>query len=227
MERENSMLKKKPFKIFLIIIAVLGLTTVGVFAIPNPVGKYILSQAKAQGYLQYTPAEAYELARSDCTQCHSVERIKMYCPRCGPPFISVVPHMETFIDNFRKAKPNLKFRTMTEHQAVAIVQVWNALVGNWEADFRKQDIMKLIGQYPLLKELYETPVEKRPIEYALSRREDLKMGYRTSQKELQSNKGKTADKPKNPCSGGMKMSGGMNMSGGMDMSGHDHADHKH
>jgi len=221
LERENSMLKKKPFKIFLIIIAVLGLTTVGVFAIPNPVGKFIVSQAKAQGYLEYSPAEAYDLARSTCTQCHSVERIKLYCPRCGPPFVAVVPHMQTFIDNYRKTKPKLRFHSITEPQAVAIVQVWNALVGNWESDFRKQDILKLIGQYDLLKALYATPIEKRKIEYALSRREDLKMGYKASQKELQSKQGKPAGNLRNPCSGGMKMPG---MSG---MSGHDHAGHKH
>jgi len=218
LERENSMLKKKPFKIFLIIVAVLGLTTVGVFAIPNPVGKFIMSQAKAQGYIAYSPTEAYQLARSTCTQCHSVERIKLYCPRCGPPFVAVVPHMQTFIDNYRKTKPKLKFHSITEPQAVAIVQVWNALVGNWESDFRKQDILKLIGQYDLLRKLYATPVDKRPIEHALSRREDLKMGYRTTQKELQSKKGKQAGKLRNPCSGGMIMSG---------MAGHDHAEHKH
>ena len=168
---------------------------VGLIEIPNPVTGYVLSEAKASGYLKYTPAEAYKLANKICTQCHTTERIKLYCPRCGPPFVAVVPHMQNFIDNYKTTKPNIKFINITEPQAVAIVQVWNALVGNWEKDFRKQDIMKLIGHYDLLKKLYETPVEKRPIEYALMNRNELKIGHMSGLKDMQKNLGKAENNP--------------------------------
>ena len=85
--------------------------------------------------------------------------------------------MQSFIENYRRTKPGLKVQNITEHQAVAIVQVWNAILGNWEKDFREQDIMKLIGNYDLLKALYKTPIKDRPIESALMNREDLKVGY--------------------------------------------------
>lgn len=102
---------------------------------------------------------------------------KKYCMRCGPPFIVVVPHMQTFIQNYRVAKPGLKIENITEIQAAVIVQVWNALVGNWEGDFREADIIKMLGDYELLKALYKIPPEKRHIEAALMGRDDLKIGY--------------------------------------------------
>lgn len=64
-------------------------------------GNHIIGEAKAEGYVAYTPAEAYGLADRICTQCHTAERIKRYCMRCGPPFIVLVPHMQTFIQNYR------------------------------------------------------------------------------------------------------------------------------
>lgn len=113
----------------------------GIMMVPNAVREYIISEAKAEGYMPYTPAEAYDLANRICTQCHSLERIKKYCMRCGPPFIVLVPHMQTFIQNYRIAKPELKIENITEVQAAVIVQVWNATVGNWEKDFREVDIV--------------------------------------------------------------------------------------
>ena len=180
-------------------IGLIALITFILIEVPNPVSAYVISEAKANGYLEYTPVEAYKLARKICTQCHSDERIKLYCPRCGPPFVAVVPHMQTFIDNYRQTKPDLKFINITEPQAVAIVQVWNALVGNWEGDFREQDILKMIGQYELLKKLYKTPVEKRKIEASLSKREDLKIGHMTPLQELQKNLGKPGNNPRGPA----------------------------
>ena len=166
---------------------------------PNPAGHYILSEAKALGFIDYTPAEAHNMAKKICTQCHSDERIRTYCPRCGPPFVVVVPHMQTFIDNYKTTKPDLEFINITEYQAVAIVQVWNALVGNWELDFREQDMIKLIGHYEKLRALYKTPVEQRTIEYALMNRDDLKIGYGSNQEYVQRNLGKPENNPRNPC----------------------------
>ncbi|MGK7345166.1 MAG: hypothetical protein ACNS63_05095 [Candidatus Nitrospinota bacterium M3_3B_026] len=175
---------------FLIGIAAVAGVAVALVEIPNPVSGYIIKEAKANGYMEYTPVEAYKLAKRICTQCHTEERIKLYCPRCGPPFVAVVPHMQTFIDNYKRTKPNLKLQNITQHQAAAIAQVWNALVGNWEGDFREQDILKLIGHYDVLKELYKTPVEKRSIEYALMKRDELKIGHMTGLEDLQKDLGK-------------------------------------
>lgn len=203
---------RKSILIFLIGLAVVGFSLFALFNFPNPLEEYIVSEAKAHGYIDYTPREAKNLATKICTQCHSLERIKLYCPRCGPPFVAVVPHMQTFIENYKATKPNLKFISITEHQAVAIVQVWNALIGNWELDFREQDMMKLIGHYELLKDLYKTPVEQRKIEYALMSRDDLKIGHMSGLMEMQRNLGKSENNPLNPC--GSKVDG---MSGMEDM----------
>ncbi|MEE8482972.1 MAG: hypothetical protein V3S46_00105 [Nitrospinota bacterium] len=183
------------FKRIFIIIGIAGLLGLAVVKIPNPVGAYAIAEAKAAGYIEYSPRGAYDLAKFICTQCHTEERIKLYCARCGPPFITVIPHMQVFIHNYRQEKPELEFVGITEPQGVAIVQVWNALVGNWEGDFRSQDIHKLIGNYDLLWELYNTPIDERPIEAALLGREDLKMGYLQDQKVLQQNLGKPENNP--------------------------------
>ena len=159
-------------------------------AMPNPARDGALAMLKAKGYIDYTPIEAYKLARRICTQCHTDERIKMYCPRCGPPFVAVVPHMQTFIQNYRTTRPDLVIENISEVQAVAIVQVWNALVGNWEKDFRERDIVRLIGRYPFLVTLYKTPPDKRPIESALSTMDSLKIGHMTGLKEAQKDLGK-------------------------------------
>lgn len=171
-------------------LAVPAISLAGVFIFPNPVGNHFISEAKAYGLMEYKPDEAYHLAMKICTQCHSIERIKLYCPRCGPPFVAVVPHMQVFIENYKSTKPDLKFQNITEHQAVAIVQVWNALVGNWEGDFREKDILKLIGKYPRIAALYKTPPDKRKIESALSQRDDLKVGHMSGMADAQKNLGK-------------------------------------
>lgn len=159
-------------------------------AMPNPARDGALAALKARGYIDYTPTEAYKLARKICTQCHTDERIKLYCPRCGPPFVAVVPHMQIFIQNYKTTRPDLVIENITEVQAVAIVQVWNALVGNWEKDFRERDIERLVGRYPFLLTLYKTPIEKRPIESALSKMDSLKLGHMSGLKEMQKDLGK-------------------------------------
>ncbi len=174
---------KKKLIIGSIVLAVIGIASAGIFLVPNPAGQYLISEAKASGLVAYKPGEAYDMAKRICTQCHSDERIKKYCERCGPPFVAVVPHMQSFIDNYKVSKPDLEVENITEVQAVVIVQVWNAIIGNWEKDFREQDMLKLIGSYELLKKLYLTPVEKRPIEMALMGREDLKIGYMADMKK--------------------------------------------
>jgi len=181
--------------IALISIMVLAIAAVALVFIPNPIGTMLTNEAKANGYMQYSPMEAYDLARRICTQCHTDERIKMYCPRCGPPFVAVVPHMQKFIENYRTTKPDMHFMNITEPQAVAIVQVWNALVGNWEKDFREQDILKLIGHYDRLVALYKTPVEKRPIESFLANREELKIGHMAGMDQMQRNLGAPENNP--------------------------------
>lgn len=190
---------KKSILISLIGFGILAFVIFALGYFQNPASSYILSEAKALGYIDYTPMEARTLAKKICTQCHSDERIKLYCPRCGPPFVAVVPHMQTFIDNYKTTKPELEFISITEHQAVAIVQVWNALVGNWEQDFREQDMLKLIGHYEKLQALYKTPVEQRKIEYALMNRDDLKIGYGSNLEYEQRNLGKPENNPRNPC----------------------------
>lgn len=191
---------KKKLTIVVIVLAVIGIISAGVLFVPNPVGQYVISEAKASGMIAYEPAEAYTLAKRICTQCHTDERIKKYCERCGPPFIALVPHMQSFIENYKVSKPELKVENITEVQAGAIVQVWNAIIGNWEKDFREQDMLKLIGPYEHLKKLYLTPIEKRPIEMALMGREDLKVGYMADMKKTMEKEAKGATEE--PAAGG-------------------------
>lgn len=183
---------KKKLTIVVIVLAVICIISAGVLFVPNPVGQYLISEAKANGMVAYEPAEAYAMAKKICTQCHTDERIKKYCERCGPPFIAVVPHMQSFIENYKVSKPGLKVENITEIQAAAIVQVWNAIIGNWEKDFRQEDMLKLIGPYEELKKLYLTPIEKRPIEMALMGREDLKVGYMADMKKTMEKEAKGA-----------------------------------
>lgn len=176
-------LMKKILKSLAAVFGVVFLIAAGIMIVPNSARDYIVREAKAEGYVAYTPGEAYDMANRICTQCHSTERIKKYCMRCGPPFIVLVPHMQTFIQNYRVSKPGLKIENITESQAAVIVQVWNALVGNWEADFREADIIKMLGDYEILKTLYRVPPEKRYIEMALMGRDDLKIGYMADMKK--------------------------------------------
>jgi hypothetical protein len=57
---------------------------------------------------------------------------------------------------------------LTDAEVVAITQVWNGLIGNWEADWRLQDITKLLDNDEALIRLLNTPLEARMIEMALA-----------------------------------------------------------
>lgn len=154
----------------IIAVAILFVISAGlvlVIAVPNSIGKKITDEIKARGYAEYSSNEAKSLALEKCTQCHDTERILKYCHRCGPPFIAVVPHMKKFLEDYRAREPHKKFSDITDYEASAIVQTWNALVGNWEGDFKKDDLLKLIGNNKVLINLSNTPIEKRKIEYAL------------------------------------------------------------
>ncbi len=140
-------------------------TALGVMVIPNPLGAQILAEVKYRGYLPYTTDEAVTLAYTRCTTCHPADKMLKYCSRCGPPFIVVTHSMKKYT-----ALMNLqggKVRSFSDAEAVAIAQVWNGLVGNWEPDWGFKDVHKLLQGDQALIRLAETPVEKRPIEWAL------------------------------------------------------------
>ncbi len=147
--------------------------------VPNPFGVRVLGMAKAQGYLAYTPDEATAMAYERCTTCHGVEKILQYCSRCGPPFIVVAQAMKKYVE-----LSNLKgkmVKPFSDAELTAIIQVWNALVGNWEGDWRAQDIKKLLRNDQALISLAESSLEERSIELAL--RDKIAPG---SYKEVQS-----------------------------------------
>ena len=156
---------KKTLLIALVALLVLSLAAAATLVIPNPLGERALQGLKLRGYLSYTPDEALELAYDRCTTCHSGEKILKYCSRCGPPFIVVVHYMKKYIE-LEEAK-DVGVRRLTDAEAVAITQVWNAIVGNWEGDWRNQDLVKLLADDEALVELLEVPVRARPIESAL------------------------------------------------------------
>src|SRR3989337_1536707 len=106
-------------------------------------GKSAVRSLKAEGYLNYTVAEAVELAHKKCVQCHSIDKTAKYCMRCGPPFIVVVHNMKTFIAQQEDKLDGLE--ELKDGEAVAITQVWNALVGNWEDTWRKEDLKKILN----------------------------------------------------------------------------------
>jgi len=132
---------------------------------PNPLGEAFLKQARIKGYLPYTPEAATTLAYDRCTTCHGEEKIIKYCPRCGPPFIVTVRFMKKYVElsNIQ----GKKIRQFSDAELVAITQVWNGLVGNWEGDWPRKDIRKLLGNDRALLDLFETPVEERAIEVVL------------------------------------------------------------
>lgn len=155
----------------LVTIGVFFLTVVGVAAlvvlIPNPVGGKIIVEAKAMGYVAYTPEEATELAYRRCAGCHAEDKILKYCTRCGPPFIVVTHNMRRYIDLSNAQNADLNLRQFTDAEIVAISQVWNALIGNWEGDWPTKDLRKLLGNDKALIRLLNTPVSDRYIEAAL------------------------------------------------------------
>lgn len=144
----------------------IGLSMVGLLIlVPNPLGKTIIQTAKAKGYLSYTPAEAVTLAYNRCTTCHDEQKIVKYCARCGPPFIVVIHFMRKNVEIATSQGKNVE--PFSDAELVTITQVWNALVGNWESDWPRKDIKKLLRGDRALIHLFETPVEERPIEMAL------------------------------------------------------------
>lgn len=148
-------------KIIIVIGAVVGLFLAATIIF----GKDAVKLLKADGYLKYSAQEATELAHKKCVQCHSIDKTAKYCMRCGPPFIVVVHNMRTLI-----AKDKDKYKGIEEirdGEAAAITQVWNALVGNWEDSWRKQDMEKLLDNDAALIKLMNTPVKDREIEVAL------------------------------------------------------------
>ena len=128
---------------------------------PNPLGEELLKQARIRGYLSYTPEAAITLAYDRCTTCHGEEKIVKYCSRCGPPFIVTVRFMRKYVElsNIQ----GKKIRQFSDAELVAITQVWNGLVGNWEGDWPRKDIRKLIGSDRALLELFETPVDRKSV----------------------------------------------------------------
>ncbi len=148
------------------VVGLIGAALVGILLIPNPLNASVVSEAKARGYLRYTAEEATALAYSRCTTCHNAEKMLQYCSRCGPPFVVVVHAMRKYVELSNLA--GQKVKPFTDAELVAIAQVWNALVGNWEGDWRRQDIEQLLGDDRALLELAATEVGNRPIETALS-----------------------------------------------------------
>ena len=157
-------------KSFLIGLAGLLALAAALILTPNSFGDRIQEEARARGYLEYSPDQAKKLAETRCVQCHQMERIAKYCHRCGPPFIVVITHMDRLMKQHQEKNPGKKILGLTKVQQLVVVQVWNALVGNWEKDFRKEDMITMIGQgNDHLLKLLDTPVEQRKIEHALAK----------------------------------------------------------
>lgn len=145
----------------LIVIA----AAVGVLVVPNPLGGKILDEAKYRGYIAYTPDEAVTLAYTRCSSCHSIDKTLKFCATCGPPFIIVSHSMKKYVEVMNENGAD--YKQFSDAELVAIVQVWNALVGNWEEDWRQKDIAKMLQGDAALIELAKTPREQRPIEMVL------------------------------------------------------------
>ena len=142
---------------------------IGAVAIPNPLGKLILAEAKYRGYLSYTTDEAVTLAYKRCTTCHPAEKMLKYCSRCGPPFIVVTHSMKKYTELMNQQGG--QFKPFSDAEAVAITQAWNGMVGNWEPDWATKDIHKLLQGDQALIRLAETPLQERPIELALKNKQ--------------------------------------------------------
>jgi len=158
----------KTVKIFIFsLLGVLTLCAVTVI-MPNPLGAKIKEQARARGYLEYSPLQAKRLAEVRCSQCHGLERIAKYCRRCGPPFAVVITNMKRWMKQSKKRHPEKHIQALTKPQQVVVVQAWNAMIGNWEKDFRRKDLVRMIGkQNKHIIALVDTPVAKRRIEQGL------------------------------------------------------------
>lgn len=130
----------------------------------------IVSSLKAKGCIEFTPDEAVTLAYSKCGTCHNIDKITKYCFRCGPPFIVVVHNMKKLTALERQKPGREGLPDFTDAESVAIAQVWNALIGNWEEGWRKEDMEKLLKGDEALIKLLHTPQTSRKIELALYRK---------------------------------------------------------
>lgn len=66
---------KKTARFLVVGFGLVLLAGLGAAFVPNPLREFVVAKAKAEGYADYSPAEAYDLAKKICTQCHSEERI--------------------------------------------------------------------------------------------------------------------------------------------------------
>lgn len=156
-------MKKHVLVIWLFLFAIVA--AIGALIIPNSLGAQVLAEAKYRGYLPYSPDEAITLAYSRCTTCHTADKILKYCSRCGPPFIVVSHSMKKYMELANQKTQ--QFKPFSDAELIAITQVWNGLIGNWEPDWGKKNLDKLLQGDQALIRLAETPMEKRPIEMAL------------------------------------------------------------
>lgn len=147
--------------LFILVIVV----AIAAMAIPNPLSRLVMAEAKYRGYVPYTTDEAVTLAYTRCTTCHPAEKMLKYCSRCGPPFIVVTHSMKKYTELM--IQKGGQFKPFSDAEAIAITQVWNGLVGNWEPDWGSKDVHKLLQGDQALIRLAETPVNERPIEAAL------------------------------------------------------------
>lgn len=146
-----------------VVLAVLAAVAVGF----TPYGNGVKQHLRSAGYLAYTPETAKVLAMERCIQCHDLDKTLRYCSRCGPPLIVVVHNMKAYEATWRQQYPNTPITPITDADAVAITQVWNALIGNWENTWAPKDMEKMLQGDKALVDLLRTPKEKRPIEMAL------------------------------------------------------------
>lgn len=157
-----------PRKALIATAALAALLVIAVAAVAfTPMGNGIKQHLRSAGYIAYTPETAKVLAMERCIQCHDLDKTLKYCSRCGPPLIVVVHNMKAYEATWRQQYPNTPIIPITDADAVAITQVWNALVGNWENTWAPQDMEKMLQGDKALLELLRTPKEKRPIETAL------------------------------------------------------------
>jgi hypothetical protein len=159
----------KKYKLTLSLLIIVIVAAIGAITVPNPLRKLVLDEAKYRGYLPYTTDEAVTLAYTRCTTCHPADKMLKYCSRCGPPFIVVTHSMKKYTELMNQKGG--QFKPFSDAEAIAITQVWNGLVGNWEPDWGFKDVHKLLQGDQALIRLAETPVTERPIESALKNKQ--------------------------------------------------------
>lgn len=159
----------KKYKLAAGIFILVIIAAIGAVAIPNPLGAQVLAEAKYRGYLAYTIDEAVTLAYTRCSTCHPADKMLKYCSRCGPPFVVVTHSMKKYTELMNQRGG--QFKPFSDAEAIAITQVWNGLVGNWEPDWGLKDVNKLLQGDQALIQLANTPVKERPIEWALKNKQ--------------------------------------------------------